>query len=413
MNVKTTLVLFVTLAALASIYMVVQRKPEVQPDSKTGNTYGITTPQASEDLMDETFGDVVKVSCRKKGGEEWVFEKNTDDSSSGQAQWNMTSPIEMKCISWEVRRFAQQLGQVQYELSYKPGEPGAVTLAAAGLDPPVATVTLTDDAGETITVEIGRSAGTSETYVRLEDDERIYVAKRDLTKLVKSDMLDYREKQLWNFDRKDVTRVEVVDRSDRESPVTYVFAREGDHWMMESPVMTRATSKVDDLVAAMSRQRIVQWHSNDESRVVTYGLAPATWTVNATVEEVVTPDSDDESDESADSESDDKTPANEQKKTTVYVLHISDLSPIGQDTKSYVRVGDEHAVGSIMKTAADKFKPVMSQWREMRVTTANVTGATRVEIAVAEGSVTLVKKGENSGGATCRRRHRCDWCRCG
>ncbi|MBU0719678.1 MAG: DUF4340 domain-containing protein, partial [Planctomycetes bacterium] len=93
----------------------------------------------------------------------------------------------------------------------------------------------------------------------------------------------------------------------------------------------------------------------------------------------------------ADESAEEKPEVATETKVTVYELHVSSRAPIGEDTKAYIRVGEESAVGTIMKTVADKLKPEMSEWRDMRVTTANVSMATRIELATSDGAATFVK----------------------
>jgi hypothetical protein len=344
--------------------------------------------------LEDKLGDVVKVACKRGEEEEWVFEREPATSDTGQDAWRMTSPLQMKCVRWEVDKFGNQLGSLQYELSYKPGEPGAIAAAAAGLDPPEATITLTGADGKTATVEIGNAASDNETYVRLAGSDEICVGKSKLRNLIKDRAIEYRDKQLWDFVSDDVQSVEIVDRSDPDTPVTYVFNRDGARWMMASPVTARATSKVDDMVRELGRLRALTWHDDDARKLGAYGLEPAALVVRATVEEEVPVeeeerDTEEAGEENADSEAEDEPET--ETKLTVYELHLSDRSPIAEETKTYMRVGDESAVATVTKTTADKFKPVMSEWREMQITAANVNGASRIEMTTAEGPATLVK----------------------
>ncbi|MCH7945200.1 MAG: DUF4340 domain-containing protein, partial [Armatimonadetes bacterium] len=288
MNTKTTLYLAGVLAVLSALYFL--RGSQVEPADAEATGSFSSVAAASRDLSEQNLGDVVKVVYARKDGDEWVFEKETDPSNSSQEGWRMTSPKEMPCVSWEVDKFDRQLGRLQYELSYKPGEPGSVSLEDAGLDPPEATVHMTDADGKTITIEIGKPAPNRGTYVRLADSDEICVGRTDLSSLLNNKLLDYREKKLWDFDKSDATRVEIIDRSEPTEATTYLFVKDGARWMIESPVTARATSKVDDMLTAMSRQRAIKWHDDDPSRLAMYGLEPATWTVRVTVEEEITPE---------------------------------------------------------------------------------------------------------------------------
>ncbi|MGB2987464.1 MAG: DUF4340 domain-containing protein [Phycisphaerae bacterium] len=399
MNTKTTLLLAVVLVVLGGFYyygMMVYTPlpgPVIGPPPVRGPSH------VARDLLEEKLGDVAKIVCKRKGDEEWVFEKTAGTSDAGEDVWRMTSPLDVKCVKWEVDKISRGFDSLQYELSYRPGEPGAVTAAEAGLDPPELTVTMTDAEGETVTIEVGRPASGRETYVRLAGSEDICVGKSDLGNLIKDNALEYRDQQLWTFMPDDVTRVEIMDRSDIDNPVSYAFARDGARWMMESPVTAGATPKVDDMIRAMSRVRAIKWHDDDADRLATYGLKPAPLTVRATVEEAIPPEDEPEDEAESGEEATEASEVEQEpiekeslKKVTVYELHLSDRSPIGEDTKTYVRIGDEPAVATLMKSTADKFKPVMPEWREMHITTVNVNTAKRIELTLPEGSATLVKQ---------------------
>ncbi len=394
MNTKTTLLLAVALVVLASLYYAVKSRPAAD-QADTIRPSPSASSAATRDLLEEKLGDIVKVVCRKKGGEEWVFEKDTETAGESRAEWQMTSPIEMKCASWEVAKFGNRLTSLKYEISYAPGEPGAVTAKQAGLDPPEAIVTLTDLDDKSVTVEVGKKASDRETYVRLSGSEQICLGKSDLTDLIKEEPLDYRDKQIWNFAKENVTRVEIVDRSDPEAPVSYALSKDGNRWMFESPVTAKATGKVDEMLGAMGRLRTIDWHDGSDGKLSMYGLEPAALTVRATVEEKVMseekPETEADTEVDTDAEEETEPEPEPQIKVTVYELHLSNRSPIGEDTKTYLRVDNETAVGTAWKTQTDKFKPIMSEWREMQITTANVKDATRIDLATPEGSATLLK----------------------
>jgi hypothetical protein len=116
-------------------------------------------------------------------------------------------------------------------------------------------------------------------------------------------------------------------------------------------------------------------------------------TVRVTVEEEVEEEADEGEEGPGEEQETGEEPVEPERevKSTVYELHLSDQSPIGEDTKAYIRPGDEPTVATIMKTVTDKFKPVMSEWRDMQITSVNVGAASRIEISAAAGSATLIK----------------------
>ncbi|MCH8148568.1 MAG: DUF4340 domain-containing protein, partial [Planctomycetes bacterium] len=169
---------------------------------------------------------------------------------------------------------------------------------------------------------------------------------------------------------------------------------DGSGGTSRSSKSARATSKVAEMLTSMKNLRVSAWVEDRPDRLSAYGLAPATLSVRVTVTEEV--EVEEEPAENAESESDETDAAETVKKTEVrtevYEIHLSDRSPIGEDTKTYVSIGDQAVVGTIMKTVADKFRPDMSQWREMRIATTNLKSASKIDMTTAEGRTSLVKR---------------------
>ena len=391
MKTNTTVLLAVVLGGLVLGFFALQASPPSQSDALT--PLSRQTADTTQDLITDKLGDVVKVSVVKKGHQPWLFEKKSREGEAGTAKWRMTSPFDVKVVSWEVDRFGRELGRLQYELSYEPGQEGALSAADAGLEPPQATVTLTDADGKTVTVEIGNAASQRETYVRLAGTGVICVGQSNLRTLFKSTPIEYRDRQVWNFSPEHAVRVEIEDRSSETAPTSYVFAKDGSRWMIEAPVSARGTEKIAEMVTTISRLRVAKWHEDAKDRLAVYGLEPAALTIRVTVEEPAIVADDDDAD---------SPPA--PPTIVVYEFHVADRTPIGEVTQTYARVGEESVVATISKVVADKLRPNLSQWREMRITTADVDRATRIELTVEGASTTLVKKDddwtfEGDGGA--------------
>ena len=408
MNFRMTFLLAAALGVLGLGYLLLRPGLAVAPAGGATQRRP-STPSVARDLVDPKLDNVTKVVCQRKGEEEkWVFEKETESDELGRSGWRMTSPEAMEVVDWEVDQLVRQLGNLQYEIAYEPGAPGGITAAQAGLEPPELTVTLTTASGTSVTVEVGAPVPQSQTYARIAGSDRVVVGKANLRRLVKQTVLEYRDPQLWTFETEQVTRVEIEDRLDPDATTNYRFVRDGARWMIESPITARATGKVDDMLRAMNRLRIVKWVDNRSQRLGTYGLDPAAWTVRVTVEEEIPAEEAESSDEEtvsaeaseeeseresdqAEGDSESDTKATPTTKLSVYELHLSERSPIGEDRNTFVRVASEPMVATISKITADKFKPKMSEWRDMQVTTVNVAGATRIDISSPEGEATLVK----------------------
>lgn len=387
MNGKTTLLLAVLLGGLVLGYYGLSKKAPSAPVT-------IGSPASSEmglrrKLIEEPLGNVVKVEV-SRGSEEWVFEKKPP-ADGGPAAWRMTKPMEAKVLSQEVDRIAREAGNIQFEVSYKPGD-GAITPQDAGLIPPSSTISLTDDAGKSTTIEIGKPASENETYARMAGDDTVVVAQSNLRKLLKARPIDYRDVQIWNFVPEQATHIEICESPAGQGIDCQYLTREGGQWRFDRPFSARATSKVDEMLRSVARLRVTQWHDDDATKLKLFGLDPGALQINVTVEETVPVAKADADEPVADAPPAEDAPPATEKRTRIYKLHVADRGPIGEDTKVFVRSGDENAVATIFKSAADKFKPVMSEWRDMQVIASDVTEATRIEMTVSGESAALVQK---------------------
>ncbi|UCF35121.1 MAG: DUF4340 domain-containing protein [Phycisphaerales bacterium] len=388
MNTKTTLLLAVLFLVLVVGYLLIGRMEATREPVEEPPLTGGPSSAAERILVEEdAVGDAVKIVCRRRGeAADWVFARDSATSD----EWRMTSPFETEVAAWEVNKFNRQLLRADFEISYKPGEPGGVTPEQAGLDQPEAVVTMTDEEGKSVTIEIGKPASATESYVRLADSDEICVIALKLSTFLKQQVLEYRDLKLWTFDAQDTTRLEIVDRERGTEPVTYSFTRTGADWMMESPAGAKATDKVQQAVTTLSRLRASKWIAEGAESLGMYGLAEPVRTVRVTVVEAEEEEEEESAEESEEAKEEDVGPP--ELKETVYELHLSGQSPIGEDTSVYARIGDEAYVATISKFNADKLKPVMTDWRVMSVTTAQVRSASSIQVEGDSGTFTLIKK---------------------
>lgn len=395
MNFRTTAILAILLAGMVVWYTLLRQSPAL-----TAGQASTLKPPAAEVaaplIEEDALGEVVRIVVRKDDGSSWTFEKEKSETGAGSG-WMIIEPFNFKASGWEVDRIARDLKSLKYEVSHPAGAPGSISAADAGLEPPQYAVTLSDTDGKTKTVQIGKPASPMETFVRLEGGDRIAVATSNLRTLIKKSPVEYRDLQVWTFTPENVRRVEIEDRTAEGGAQRYVFSRDAARWMMEAPATARATDKVNEALQAVSRMRVAKWHENREAKPAIVGLEPAALTFRVTVEEQVPAEKatdDTEPDGEGGKEGQAEEPPATKLMTTTYELHVSKLSPIGEDTKTYIRVGNENAVGTILKTTTDKLKPVMNEWREMRLTTAAVDQASRIELNVGGERGTLLKTGE-------------------
>lgn len=382
MNSRTTLFLAILLASLIAGYYGLTKPPRADAP--------VAAPKAVEaetgtvrSLLSEPLGTVQKIVV-KRGGEEWIFEKKPSESSSA-AEWQIVKPPLGRALGYELDRIAGDVSQVKYEISYAKG---SIEPAQAGLDAPFATITLTNDAGKSAAIEIGKPVSERDTFARKAGDDVIVVALTNLRKLLKSRLLEYRDLQLWNFVPEHATHIEICETPSGEAADCLHLVRDGGQWRFDRPFKAKATPKVDEVLRSLARLRVAGWHDDDASKVKVYGLDPGAVQINVTVEETV-PVADAKSDAPQEENAGPKT----EKRTRVYQLQVADRGPIGDDAKVFVRAAGEVAVATLFKSAADKFKPVMAEWRDMTIVPAEAAGAGKIEWTVGGESAVLVKSG--------------------
>ncbi len=394
MNVKTTLLLAVSFAILGIAYLW-RPQPQLAPSGDSSSPSRAEASVVTRDLFDPALGEVVKLVVTRSGQSDWVFEKQVDEGNAKLYSWKMTAPQDLAVDKYQIDRIEKALSQLQYDVSFKPGSDGGMTADEAGLGSTALVIALTDDQGRTETVEIGKPESDDTHYLRLVGQDEIVVGKTSLRDLVKRRPVDYRSTQLWTISNQEVTRIEITDRASADQPIQYVFTLNGGQWMMQRPAVAKATKRVNDLVAALARLRVKRWVDDDPQAFIAYGVGNAAYTVRLTEEKQISLPADAQADgaDSADSPEAKKV----EVKTTEYVLHLSQQSPIGEDSLVYARTNQGSAVGTVMKSVADKCVPVMSQWRDMNFTDANIMAATRVEISTPQGAATLLRNTDAEG----------------
>ncbi len=405
MNFKTTLYLAIGLAVAAGIVWLAGTK---QPADRLPPKPP-TQLFAEEPVIDEDFGKVVKITCRPHDDErEWQFERDENDDELGRTQWRLVAPLQAKAAGAQVDRIASQLQRMKYQVKHSPGQAGAVSTAQAGLEPPQAVITLTDDENQTVTVEVGRNASERERYVRLAGKPDIYVATPSLDNLLKKKAYEYVEPRLFELQAQHVKKIEITGAQEEEGqPATYTLVRSDTGWTFESPVKAPAVKdKIDQVASGLASLRASGWVAAEVDNLSLYGLGDDALTVRATIEEP--PDEPEEpaadTPEPADPEAEPEAPAPPPEPVVrEIVLRLARRSPIGEETKVYARRGEERTVATVTKTMADRFSPDMSEWRDMRLTADEVSTADRIELATPQGSATFSKEADRwveADGAT-------------
>lgn len=240
MKFKTTLVLFAVFAGLLAVVLVFESKGKRASAVK----------QKEEKLVDLASTDIRKIQLNK-GGETMVFEK--DDKGA----WRITAPLEAKADSTEVDSLVSSLSSLHidrvvekeakdlktYEI---PKE--EVALWVKGKDAPVK-------------IFIGMENPLDKSlFAKREDDPRLVLLSSTLKSTLDKKVFDFREKDIFKFETAEVRSVRV-----RSKDASWEAMREGDGWLLKSPVRALANkSKVDALLDSLSSIKAKEFLSEDK-----------------------------------------------------------------------------------------------------------------------------------------------------
>ncbi len=368
MNFKTTLVLALVLIGLTGIYLML---PEAK-EGPAGNSNANTAASEAKSLLGPDFAEARRVVVHRRDQPEWAFEKEGAETSAG---WKMTAPSEGPAQKWMVDNIVSRLKSANVEERYAPG--GAVTADEAGLSAPKTTLAVTDDDGTTVKVALGKEPADNKTYVRVGDSNDIVVVSGSFKDLVKDRAIEYRDQAMLSLKANTVRAIEIVDRREGK-PVTYRLVQHGTDWVFDEPFDAPAVAKeIGSLTQALSSLRVAEWVEDAPRDPAMFGLHEPAITVSVTVEEPKAAPA-----PTTEPATQEAVPTTEKK---TYAFNISASGPLGGDNKVFISRADSPAIGTVMKTVAERYYPKVNTWRDMHVTTAPVRTATRVEVQTPDG----------------------------
>jgi hypothetical protein len=384
MNFKTTFVLLVLVIIGVGLWIVAGT-----PEPVTEETGDEATPPTTERYVLDARPEadqVVRVEFERRDQPTLVFERSAkEDDPEQMDDWRMIAPLASATETYQVDGLVRLLTGLQYQRSFKP-EAGEVTLADAGLEPPAATLTLTDRDGKQYAAQIGRKVALSNNmYVRAAGSDEVLIVTRDLTRDVEREVDDYRAKRLLKLTAADARSIK-IEHEGR----SYDFSRADDQqWVINAPVKAYALNdKVRALVEALGRVRVDEFVADAPAELQSYGLDTPALAIQVVTEqtEEVTP----EPEESAEPSS---QPSEPTVKTVVaeHALHVGGFADL-KSTKRYVKLPDQPWVASVTQSQLDKLFPNLSGLRDPSVTRVKAADVTRLELTQAGATTTLEKQ---------------------
>lgn len=382
MNFKTTLFLLaLVVVAIGAIFIFESKAPPPQP---TVAPVAPDVASAAQKPLVEDFGDAVTITVQAADKPEWKFERDVAESTGPHAGWRMVAPLDCTVADWQVSQIATRIKNLKYTVRYAKAADG-MSAEGAGLEKPRAVVTLVDEDDKKVTVEIGRNEGQTESYVRLPGADTIYRVQPSLKDLIKERALDYRDQQLVTIQPDNIVEVKITERPEDGDPVTYEIIKSGADWRFLTPAPAKAMAdKIRTMTNSLRSLRAAEWTADNVDDLSIYGLDPAPLVVTVVTEEPgeLAPDA------ATNGEAPPPAPV-----TQTHTVAFSTVSPLGDETKVYVRPGDERAVGTVMKSVAERFQPNLKEWRDNRLFEQEPTRAERITITSGEKTTTLERVG--------------------
>jgi len=398
MNFKTTITLLVLVVLLALIWWLAP-SPKEAPTRTPAEPAQTYKPKPLFEPAPET-DKLARVEIERPGAAKIVLERvppeGPEKTPKPPAEWRVVEPLRAPAESSSVQVLASTLAGLRSRGEFEPGAPGAPTPAEAGLEPPVATITLVDESGRKYGVEIGQKAVmSSDTYVRVVGEKTIRLADRDLSSYAKKELSEYRAKRLIELKPEEATRVAI-----RHEGRSYEFVRGADgEWVINEPIRAYADKdKLRSLLMRISALRAEEFVDDAPETLATYGLDEPTLAIEVTTEtkRPLPPETQPAGDTQPATQ-----PAEPKFETVVrtHRLAVGGAADLKTE-KRYVRPGEENCVVTVTEVNARGLIPNLKELRDSRVTRIKSASVTGLQITGPQGARATLNKVGNTWQGT-------------
>jgi hypothetical protein len=347
-------------------------------------------PETTRALFDPKPETIVKMRYERAGQDTLTFAKSKADrarkggETDAYDDWRFVEPFEAKAVNWSLDSLANKVRDLKYRQ-----RDDTITDETAGLNPPRATIAITDSTDTEHTVEIGKSAAGGNTFVRVQGEKTVYIVDAKFDDDIKKKLDDYRDKDLVALTSNDAVSIVVTHEG-----VTYRMTRDANKdWIFSEPFSGYGdNAKVNGLADNVNYLRASEYVDGAVDDLSRYGLDKPRLTVGVTTEKALPADPAEAAPTTQDAATQDAEPAEpkvERKTVDVAFGGFADL----QQKTVYLQIAGQAGVVKVQKTDYDKFVPKPNEWREMKITRSKVRTATKAELAIAGETVTLTKEG--------------------
>lgn len=381
MNFRTTGLLVGLLLVAGAVWLFFPRGDTAADLDLRDNTTAselkyVFTPQPKDE-------DIVRVEIERPDRPRLVFERvSRDEDDVGTEEWQMVEPLNAPVEGYKVGGLVRTLTGLQYQQRVEPGAAGALSPADAGLEPPLATITLQDKDRKVTRVEIGKKAVMSnDTYVRVGGQQTIYVAQRDLRQQLQEEAKDYRAKRLLRLKNEEIAglRIEHEGR-------TFEFKRSDGDWVIESPVRAYADSnKVrSKLLTALTTLQAAEFAEDSPAALAPYGLDEPFLKVTVTTQKKRTIPTT----AAADTQPAEPTVETVTQTHQLLIGGYADL----KNEKRFAQTGLGPWLVTVRQSDVANLVPNLGELRDARVLRVKPADVTALEVASADGRTAAISK---------------------
>lgn len=298
-------------------------------------------------------------------------------------EWQIVEPIRMRASGYEIDSLVSAIAEARVVQRFEPGKADELTLEQTGLDQPFATAKLVSGKRE-LTVLFGRNVVAGEnTYMKLADAKDVILSDDDFRKLIKRDLREYRDKQLWQARKDRISEVTFVGRGGEK----FVMVRDGATWRMTSPVSAAVDAvMMGAALETLSAMKAEEFVEDTPKELGMYGLSSPMWMVTMVQVDRVLPKKDTTTTSAPTTQSTQPI-----EKRTTYSLAIGGPAGLGRKAV-YAKPGDQAWVVAVTEEDANKIVPDVQTWREKRVVDFGKNALDRIETVYGGGSATLVRE---------------------
>jgi hypothetical protein len=192
--------------------------------------------------------------------------------------WRLTAPVAWPADGFAVDRLLRAATDGKYRQSIEPGQKGAPTLAALGLEPPAYRLTLTSPAKDkeparTTVIAIGKRSAIGEgLYIRVGDAPKVLVLERaDLLEQARAKTDIFRSRELGTTRRDEIARIDL----DGEKGLTELTHAADDprRWVLAKPTPSRADPEAAaGLIRACLGLMVKDFVDDNPKDLAPYGL---------------------------------------------------------------------------------------------------------------------------------------------